>query len=254
MTQSTTRALALGGTGLIILIWTATVLVSHRPATAAPSAQQNDETPRIVVSGDGEVRAEPDIATVTVGVSQPGATSGEAMDAVNRSLAAVIASVRAVGVESRDIQTSGLSLQPVYRTQQRTEQTPEIIGYRASNGLTVTVRVLAQAGPVLDAAVAAGANSIGGVRFGIADTDSLKRQALAAATRDAESKARAVATAAGVGIAGILSITESSVSVPRPVAEGLSLRAAPALADSAPTPVEGGELVVRARIQASYRL
>ena len=252
---SSTRALALGGTGLIILIWTVTILLSHGPAWAAATAQQgNPEIAHIAVSGDGEVRAEPDLATVTVGVSQPGATSGEAMDAVSRSLAAVIASVRALGVESHDVQTTGLSLQPVYRTQQRSDQTPEIIGYRASNGLTVTVRNLSLAGPALDAAVASGANSIGGVRFGIADTDALKRQALAAATRDAESKARVIAAAAGVSIAGLLSITESSVSVPRPAAEGLALRAAPALADSAPTPVEGGELVVRARIQASYRI
>ena len=80
------------------------------------------------------------------------------------------------------------------------------------------------------------------------------RQALANATVDAETKARAIAAAAGVGLAGVFSITESSVSVPRPVADTAALRAAPAAGNVAPTPVEGGELVVRARVQASYRI
>jgi hypothetical protein len=251
MTIRLSRTLALAGTGLVLLAWGVTSL---RPYEIASAQQVDKDVSYISVTGDGEVRAEPDMATVTVGVSQTGATSGEAMDAVNRTLAAVISSVRALGIESRDIQTSGLSLQPVYRNTQRTnDQPPEIVGYRASNSLTITVRNLSQAGPVLDAAVAAGANSIGGIRFGITDTDTLKRQALASATADAESKARAIAASAGVSLAGVLSITESSVSVPRPVAD-TAFRAAPAPEASAPTPVEGGELVVRARVQASYRI
>src|SRR5262249_39547466 len=155
---------------------------------AAPTEQQSTrDVAQITVTGDGEVRAEPDQATISVGVSQTGTTSGEAMDAVNRAMASVIASVKALGVADRDIQTSGLSLQPVYRSTQRSnDQPPEIVGYRASQNLTVTVRNLSQAGPVLDAAVAAGANTIGGIRFGISDVEPLKRQALANATVDAE--------------------------------------------------------------------
>jgi uncharacterized protein YggE len=106
---------------------------------------------------------------------------------------------------------------------------------------------------VLDAAVAAGANSIGGIRFSVADVETPRRQALANATADAEAKARAIASAAGVNLAGVLSIVESSVSTPRPAAD-TALRSVPAAEGFTATPVEAGELVIRARLQASYRI
>jgi uncharacterized protein YggE len=240
------------GVALVTQLW----LAPRQIASAAPTEQQNErEVPRITVTGEGEVKVEPDLAIVTVGVAQTGATSNEALAAANSVLAAVSAAVRAQGVQDRDIQTSGLSLQPVYRSQQRGgDQPPEIVGYRASNNLTITVRTISQAGPVLDAAVAAGANSIGGIRFSVADVETPRRQALANATADAEAKARAIASAAGVSLAGVLSIVESSVSTPRPAAD-TALRAVPAPAEGfAATPVETGELVIRARLQASYRI
>lgn len=224
------------------------------PAVAAPESQQRatEDRPSITVSGEGEVRAEPDLAIVTVGVTATSASSQDAMDEVSTRLAAVIASARALGIEDRDIQTTGLSLQPIFRPRTRADEPQEIDSYRASNNVSLTVRDVARAGTVLDAASRSGANVIGGLRFGLSNLDELRRQALANAVREAERKARAIASASGVNIAGVLSISEDGGSAPQPVARADALRAAPA--EAVAPPVEPGELVVRARVRASYSI
>jgi uncharacterized protein YggE len=246
----------LGGVGLFLAI-TASARLLPRPVLAAPTEQSgtNAQPPTISVAGEGEVRAEPDMAVVSVGVTSVAATAQGAMTDVNRRLVAVVAGAKALGVQDRDVQTSGLSLQPIYRPRGRGDDLPpEIDGYRASNNVSLTVRDLAGASSVLDSATRDGANVIGGLRFGISNVEELRIQALAQATVNADAKARSIAGAAGVPIKGIASITEESVSVPRPQAEAfMALRAAPA-ADQAPPPVEAGEMIVRARIRASYNI
>jgi uncharacterized protein YggE len=175
------------------------------------------------------------------------------MDQVSQRLTDVIASARALGVESRDIQTTGLTLQPIFRPRVRSDDPPEIEAYRASNNVSLTVRDIGRAGAVLDAASRNGANVIGGLRFGLSTLDELRRQALANAVREAERKARAMASAAGVNMGAVISIVEEGVQAPRPLAQAEAVRAAPADA-FAPPPVEPGELVIRARVRASYSI
>lgn len=223
-----------------------------KPASAAALFQAANQT-GVTVSGEGEARAEPDLAVVSVGVTHVAPAAREAMNEVSGRLAAVIAGAKDLGVQDRDVQTSGLSLQPIFRARIRGDDSPpEIEGYRASNSVSLTVRDLASASAVLDSATQNGANVIGGLRFGISNVDELRAQALAAATANAEARARAIASAAGVSLRGVISITEEGVAVPRAQAEALGLRAAPAV-DLAP-PIEAGEMVVRARVRVSYSI
>jgi hypothetical protein len=253
----TVRTLTLATTLALVVVTLFSLLPAQhgaRPISAENLAQRNGEVePTISVSGEGEVRAEPDIAVVRVGVTHLAPESDQAMAEVSRRLAAVIASVKGLGLEDRDVQTSGLSLQPVYR-RQRSGEDLEIEGYRATNNVSLIVRDLGRASSVLDAALNSGANQMHGVSFSIEDTEPLKLRALAAATVNARSKADAMAAAAGVTISGIASLSEESVSVPRPMADAMSgLRAAPAAEAVAP-PVEGGEMTIRARVRASFRM
>jgi uncharacterized protein YggE len=231
------------------------LLVVPSRAGAAPAAQRTgEERPNITVLGEAEMRAEPDIATVSVGVTHTAASSQEALDEVSRRLVDVIASAKALGIEDRDVQTSGLSLQPIMRQRRPGDESPpEIEAYRASNNVSLTVRDIRRASTVLDATARSGANVIGGLRFGLSNMDELRLRALGAATGEAERKARAIASAAGLSITGVISINEDSVSPPRPQAEGFALRALPVAVDAAP-PVEPGELIVRARVTASYAI
>ncbi len=241
------RALQLG-----CAVWIALSVAA--PAVAAPDAQQRsaEDRPNITVSGEGEVRAEPDMAIVTVGVTVVAPTSQDAMDQVSQRLTDVSASARALGIEDRDIQTTGLSLQPIFRPRPRSDDPPEIDSYRASNNISLVVRDVSRAGIVLDAASRSGANVVGGLRFGLSNLDELRRQALANAVREAERKARAMASAAGVSISGVLSISEDGLAAPQPLGRADALRAAPA--EAVAPPVEPGELVVRARVRASYAI
>lgn len=225
-------------------------------AAAAPLAQTAGESaPRalaqgITVVGNGDARAQPDIALITVGSIQIAPTAQAAMAEVNRRVAGVIAAARGQGLQDRDIQTSGLSLQPIQRPRTSSDQRPpEIEAYRASSNVTLTVRDIAQASAVLDAAMSGGADVVGGVRFTLADPERLRTEALANAVRNAGRNAEEMAKAAGVRLGGVVSLAEEggATPVPRPATEVARLAAG-----DVPAPVEPGELVVQARVRATY--
>ena len=225
-------ALASGG-----LVWPAAAQLAG--SSTAPSAT-------ITVMGEGSASGSPDVAYVTVGVQTQGATAAEATADNSRRMTAVLDALRALGVAPQDLQTSGLSVAPQYSAPNRLE----IVGYQATNQVVVTVNQVDQAGPLLDAALAAGANRIGGLRFGIRDTSPLHQQALAEATRQARAKAEALAAGLGLRLAGVSSVAEEAVvaPLPRPVAA-----AAPAEAPAPPPPpVEAGELRVTARVRVAF--
>jgi hypothetical protein len=118
----------------------------------------------------------------------------------------------------------------------RRDEPPRIVGYQVTNIAQVTVRKLADAGPILDAAVGAGANSVRGIRFTLADPDKAQGQARAQAVADALAKTRQLASAAGVRLGPVLSIRETTISQPIP------MRAMSVRADA--TPIEPGQLDV----------
>lgn len=200
----------------------------------------------IVVVGVGTAHAAPDSASITVGVQTEAQTAKEAQEKGNATMAAVVASIKSLGIPEKDIQTSGVGLWPM------TERENRVTGYRASNSVTVQVQDVSKVGPVLDAAVAAGANTAGNVRFGLKDPSAAQRQALDAAAKDAQGKADAIAKALGVRIKAVDSAVEEVTGGPVPVAE--ALRAEFEAAGGMGVPVQPGELAVttRLRITCSY--
>jgi uncharacterized protein len=197
----------------------------------------------IVVVGTGTVQVTPDLAYVTVGTQTRATTAKEAQDQNNATMTAVLASIRRLGIADKDIQTLGLSLSPVYRN-----DGSAITGYDASNAVTIRFQDINQAGPVLDAAVAAGANTGVSIRFGVKDPDGAYRQALGSAAVDAQAKAAAIAKAMGVQIKAIESAVEESAGMPSPAGLGdLGVRTA-----AAPAPVQPGEMTITARLRITY--
>jgi len=195
----------------------------------------------IVVHGSGQIQAQPDQATVAVGVQTRAQNAQDAQKNNNRTMEAVINGIKALGIPAKDIQTTGVSLNPVI------QQGNTVSGYEATNGVVVTVEKVEQTGAVLDAAVKAGANTAGRVSFGFKDETGLRNKALAAAANDAQSKASAIATAIGVKITGVQSVTEGSVSVPTPFATpGATSSASPAV------PIEPGQQTVTADVTVVY--
>ena len=229
------------------------LFLSSAVATAglfpAGAALADDHAPAtITVTGEGTVTSAPDLATVSLGVTTQGATAAEAMAANSTALAAVLERVKAAGVEDRDIQTSTLNLNPNWANTDGSSA-PTITGYVATNLLSIRVRALDKLGPVLDAAVVDGANTLNGVSFGFQEPDPKMDEARKAAVAKAKARAELLTGAAGVGLGRIVSISESGgYAPPMPM-----YRMEAAMAD-APVPVEGGEVGVTASVTITWEI
>jgi uncharacterized protein YggE len=209
----------------------------------------------ISIEGRGEVMATPDMAQINSGVTTQGATAREALDANTAAMADLIAELKAAGIEPRDIQTSGFSVNPNYvYTDERDANgyslPPKINGYQVSNTVTVTVRKLDTLGSILDKSVTVGANTINGVSFSVADPSELYDEARKAAFADARARAELYATAAGSTLEGILSISEGQTfNDPQPYPMYRADMAA-----SAPVPVQAGELAFAINVNVQWEL
>jgi uncharacterized protein len=203
------KSLALGALAFLTLL-------------AVPPAAAQEETPRrLVVTGTGEASARPDVAMISAGVVVQADTASAALAANTRAMNAVLEQLRAAGLAQEDIQTSQFAVTPLYESRppdpQRTEP-PGIVGYQVSNQVTARVRDIDRLGATLDALVRAGANSIDGLHFEVADPRQLLGEARDGAVADALAKARRYAAAAGVELGEIIAIEEGGAyPPPRPM-------------------------------------
>ena len=210
----------------------------------------------ISIDGTGEVRAAPDMATITSGVTTQGATAREALDANTAAMATLVAALKEAGIEPRDIQTSGFSVNPDYvysdeRDANGYTRPPKVNGYQVMNTVTVAVRDLGTLGAILDKSVTVGANTINGVSFSVADPSELFNEARRAAFADARKKAELYAAAADSSLDELVSISESqSFNPPQPMPM-YSMRAEAA---AAPVPVEAGELSFSINVTVQWEL
>ncbi|MGQ0610695.1 MAG: SIMPL domain-containing protein [Paracoccaceae bacterium] len=166
------------------------------------------ETGTLTVSGEGSVQSVPDIAALSLGVTSEGASAGAAMSANAAALQGVLDRLAAAGIESGDIQTANLSLNPNWTGHET--GAPRITGFTAMNLLTITVRDLAVLGPVLDAAIGAGANTLNGIEFRLSAPQAALAEARRRAVVDAMARAETLAGAAGVSLGPILSIIDGA--------------------------------------------
>jgi len=202
---------------------------------------------RIVVNGLGVVDTVPDMATISMGVVSEAKTAGAAMAKNSDALAAVLKQLAAAGVESRDFQTNNLSLSPRWNnSSSMSKAPPQIVGFVATNTVSVRVRDLAQLGVVLDAVVQNGANSFHGLSFGLQDMEPAQNAARVAAVKDAMAKAQLYATAAGVELGDVVSISDGTVRSARPVMMEADMMRSMAV------PVGQGELSVTADVSVVF--
>ena len=224
-------------------------LAGSASAQAAGDADAAFHATTLAISAEGEVKAQPDQASVSLGVQTTAPTAAQAMADNAARMTQVIAALRRQGLEGRDIQTSGISLQAQYNYQPN--KPPELTGYQASNQMGVTVNDLARLGPVLDAVTASGANQIEGVSFGLKDPQAAQDQARLKAVKALQAKAELYAGAAGYHVGRLVNLSEGGGAQPLPFAPKVMAMAARA---AAPTPVEAGELTVRIEVSGLYEL
>lgn len=203
----------------------------------------------ITTSGRGTIEAVPDMATINLGVTHQARQAGDALARTSDAVREVIAELEAAGIAPRDMQTQGLSLQPVWSRQTATsEAPPQITGFVARNALVVRVRDLDGLGSILDTVVQDGANTFNGLEFSMQDPEPAMAQARAEAVEEAMAKAQQLAEAAGVTLGPVQSISESG-GVPRPVMmEMASARM------SADVPVAAGEVSLSAQVSMVFEI
>ena len=170
-------------------------------------------------------------------------------------MAKLLETLKAAGIDDRDIQTSGFSVSPNYVYSNEVDANgyslpPKINGYLVSNQVTIRVRNLDSLGAVLDQSVTVGANTINGISFSVADPAKLYDEARKKAFADARAKAELYAGAAGVELGDIAAITETQgYGQPQPY-----MMRDVAMSAAAPVPVQAGELTFTINVSVSWRL
>lgn len=207
---------------------------------------------RIVVVGQAHISAQPDKAVITLGARHSAKNAADALSKTNEAVAAILSRMTQMGVDSKDMQTSSLNLNPIWGKTSRYEDGEIVppIGFEASNTVHVTLRDLTKLGEVLDRVARDGANSFSGFRFGLIDPQPLQDEARTGAVKDARRKAELYAQAAGVTLGEIVLISEDmngGGGFPPPVMEMADAR-------SSGVPIAQGEVTQRASVKIIFEI
>ncbi len=227
-------------------------VAAPRPYAASNAAASDTPAEHtITVSGLGKVTVTPDLAHVQLGVQVQKPTAKAARDAAATTMANIVAAIKKLNVDDKDIKTTQVSLSAVY--DYPNNSAPVLRGYQLTNQVTVTVRDLSKLSDVIDGGVAAGATTVDGISFDVADRTSLEAQARDAAAKDARAKADVYAKSLSLSITGVASVSEQ-VSTPVWYSPNYAMPAAGAVdkAASTPTPVQAGSTDVTVTVQVSF--
>ena len=224
----------------VLLIAAPVVLAAALAAATLPGSASSaaTETGGITVVGTASVLSVPDRTELSFGVESQGQTARAALAANATEMRKVIAALKAAG--AADVKTQSVSLSPRYN------ERSEPHGFVAVNSVSVTIKQLARAGAVIDAAVEAGANQVYGPSLSSGDQTELYRQALKTAVANARANAQVLATAANLSLGRVTAIVEGG-GAPQPLPYALGKAQ---IADS--TPIEPGTQQTAASVTVTF--
>ena len=222
---------------------------------AAPAQAQTVEIvatgPVIELSVFESVTAEPDLVTIGAGVTTEAPTAVAAMQQNAAQMRSVIQRIIALGVDEKDIQTTGINLNARYDYNRNT-QANVFRGYQVSNRVSVKLREIGETGAVLDALVAAGATDLSGPSFSIEDDEAAKQAARTAAVARATEQAEAYAALYGYSGVRVLALSEAiQGSSPQPE---MKMRAAADAIAVQSTPVQPGQVSTGVNVTIKYEM
>jgi uncharacterized protein YggE len=221
-------------------IWLGLALCAAAPAAAAAQAVQAPMPAiagtRLEVSATGEAARVPDLAIISAGVVTRQTTATAAIQENAARMERVLSALKRAGIEERDVQTSSINLNPEYRYQEN--RAPQLVGYTASNQVSIRFRDIRNTGKILDALVAEGANQINGPTLTIDKPEAALDEARLKALANGRARADVYARALGRRVARIVSISESGGSSPVPPPMPMMMEARAQSADSKILPGE----------------
>jgi hypothetical protein len=224
-----------------------TLIAAIALAATASSAFGQTTPPTISVNGEATISVPPDLAQIDSGVTTEAKTAREASEANNKAMGIVLLALKNAGIAEKDFQTSRLSLSPQSAPGRNANAPFQIVGYRASNRVTVTIRDITKVADTIDILVGSGANEISGISFMVSKASKLLDEARSEAIADARRKAGIYAQAANVTVGAPISISEETAPGPVPYR-----KMAAGIAASAP--VAQGEETLRVTVSVSYEL
>jgi len=203
----------------------------------------------IQVNGNGEIQAAPDLATIEIAIETHAASADHAAG-LNGALAEKVrdALMSKLGDKGR-MWTGGYSLSPEYSEPR--EGKPTVTGYTAENSITVQTGELGLVGPVIDAAIGAGANRISSLNYTLRADSKARSEAIAKAAHDAQTQAAALANALGLKLGPVIRASTQLEVRPGPLARYAGVAS---MASAVQTPVAGGEITVPATVSLTYSI
>jgi uncharacterized protein len=226
-------------------------LLAVAPATTAQTTPQGPTGTGISVVGQGIVTSPPNVARITIGSEVFDASLSNAQAEAARRMDAVVAKLKADGIQDTDIHTVAFNINPQY-DQRDQAQAPVLRGYQVQNQVEVKTTNVGGLGPLIDDAVGSGATRVFGIRFESDNTEALKNQARDQAMTNARAKADQLAKAAGVTVGRPLTIEESDTGGVTPVERVPSAALAAPAAVS--TPIQPGELQVSTTVHVVWSI
>ncbi|MDP9177645.1 MAG: SIMPL domain-containing protein [Gemmatimonadota bacterium] len=220
-------------------------LSAQQPAINPP----NEPPPQIITAARGEVRVDPDRATIQISVQTRAATAAAAASQNAAKQKAVFDALRALGLGADQLSTINYNVYPEQRYEPNRE--PVVVGYNVTNTLLVEVKNLSQVGPVIDAALSKGANMITSLQFYASNTDDARRTAIASAIQKARLDAEAAARAAGGSLAGLLEVSVGTHYAPPPRPLAMARGQLAAVAEQ--TPINPGEQTLSVDVTTRWR-
>jgi len=221
-------------------IWLGLALCAAAPTAVAAQAVQAPMPAiagtRLEVSATGEATRVPDLAIISAGVVTRQTTATAAIQENAARMERVLSALKRAGIAERDIQTSSINLNPEYRYQDN--RSPELVGYSASNQVSIRFHDIRNTGKILDALVAEGANQINGPTLTIDKPEAALDEARLKALANGRARADVYARALGRRVARIVSISESGGSYPVPPPMPMMMEARNQAADSKILPGE----------------
>jgi uncharacterized protein len=241
MNSSTLRTGIIGAAAIAALSLLVVVVAGWGPTNQITVQNPGvGEQTGIAVTGQGKVSVRPDIARVSIGIETRAATVAEAREEAAQAMNAVRDAILGEGVAERDIQTRGLHIYPDYDYSDR--QTPRITGYVVNNHIEVTIRDIDNTSAIIDNAIVAGGDAarMHGISFTVDNPEEHLSAAREAAVQQARQRASVLATAGGVTLGSVRSISEATGGFHAPPMPGMDRSFQEDFA-GAPTPIEPGE-------------
>lgn len=235
---------------MVLIAQAALVLAVASNTTAGAQESARPIVPQIMTSAVGEVRVSPDKATISIGVQTRASTAAAAASQNSLKQRAVIDAIKAKAVPAEQISTSNFNVVPETIYDREGKAPPRTTSYLVMNSISVELKRIDQVGPVIDAALAAGANQINSLNFGIQSADSARRSALAIAVAKSRADAEVMARAAGGALGSLIEMHASESYVPGPPVPRMSDQRMAAVEMS--VPVEPGQETVRASVTARW--